>query len=312
MTQAVAVICKKGRRHAKPARGPQLGTCGTLRHPRHLPRPAHVPPPCPRALVAGPRHADHTARRLRWRWRWRRHRRTSPLPAANRKKDWVLGRHPRVVPVPRDPASVRQPGLVRDGRGTARRTDGHCTRPGQGPLLQLPDHEIGRGFAARRGTVHRLRLPQPHRQRQPAVHPRRVRGEPGGEAGLQRGDEVVAVDQGSGFVPVSQLLANGDAFADLLGPAEVGVQRGLRLLRNGVTFDVQMTKRTVTIDPVVLVRHRCRWREPRASATCTCAATSARRIPSCVTHSRSFAPRTCATSSSTCATTAAAWSARPN
>jgi carboxyl-terminal processing protease len=77
---------------------------------------------------------------------------------------------------------------------------------------------------------------------------------PAAEAGLQRGDEVVAVDQGSGFVPVSQSLANGDAFADLLGPADVGVQRGLRLLRNGVTFDVQMTKRTVTIDPVVLVR----------------------------------------------------------
>jgi carboxyl-terminal processing protease len=77
---------------------------------------------------------------------------------------------------------------------------------------------------------------------------------PAAEKGLQRGDEVVAVDQGSGFVPVSQLLANGEVFSDLLGPADVGVQRGLRLLRNGVTFDVQMTKRTVTIDPVVLVR----------------------------------------------------------
>jgi carboxyl-terminal processing protease len=77
---------------------------------------------------------------------------------------------------------------------------------------------------------------------------------PAAEAGLQRGDEVVAVDQGSGFVPVSQSLANGEAFSDLLGPADVGVQRGLRLLRNGVTFEVQMTKRTVTIDPVVLVR----------------------------------------------------------
>jgi C-terminal peptidase prc len=77
---------------------------------------------------------------------------------------------------------------------------------------------------------------------------------PAAEAGLQRGDEVVAVDQGSGFVPVAQLLANGDVFADLLGPADAGVRRGLRLLRNGVTFDVQLTKRTVTIDPVVLVR----------------------------------------------------------
>jgi C-terminal processing protease CtpA/Prc len=76
---------------------------------------------------------------------------------------------------------------------------------------------------------------------------------PASEAGLQRGDEVVAVNQGSGFVPVSQLLANGDTFADLLGPPDVGIQRGLRLQRNGVTFEVQLTKRTVTIDPVVLV-----------------------------------------------------------
>ena len=59
-------------------------------------------------------------------------------------------------------------------------------------------------------------------------------GSPAAEAGLQRGDEVVAVDQGSGFVPVSQSLADGTTtFTDLLGPAEAGVQRGLRLLRNG-------------------------------------------------------------------------------
>lgn len=76
-------------------------------------------------------------------------------------------------------------------------------------------------------------------------------GSPAAEAGLQRGDEVIAVDQGSGFVPVSQSLAGGsNAFTDLLGTADVGVQRGLRLLRNGQTIDVQLTKRTVTIDPV--------------------------------------------------------------
>jgi C-terminal processing protease CtpA/Prc len=76
---------------------------------------------------------------------------------------------------------------------------------------------------------------------------------PASEAGLQRGDEVVAVDQGSGFVPVSQSLASGATFADLLGPAEAGVRRGLRVLRSGATLEVQLTKRTLTIDPVVLV-----------------------------------------------------------
>jgi carboxyl-terminal processing protease len=70
------------------------------------------------------------------------------------------------------------------------------------------------------------------------------------EAGLLRGDEVTAVDQGSGFVPVAELLAGGASFTDLLGPATDGVQRGLRLSRNGASVEVQMTKRTVTIDPV--------------------------------------------------------------
>lgn len=73
---------------------------------------------------------------------------------------------------------------------------------------------------------------------------------PASEAGMQRGDEIVAVDSGSGLVPVSQLLADGSTISDALGPADVGVVRGLRLLRNGATRDVSMTKRTVTIDPV--------------------------------------------------------------
>jgi len=70
------------------------------------------------------------------------------------------------------------------------------------------------------------------------------------EAGLQRGDEIVAVDEGNGFVPVAQSLVNGKTISDVLGPADAGVQRGLRLLRGGSTLEVRMTKRTVTIDPV--------------------------------------------------------------
>jgi C-terminal processing protease CtpA/Prc len=73
---------------------------------------------------------------------------------------------------------------------------------------------------------------------------------PASDAGMLRGDEIVAVDSGSGYVPVSQLLVGGTTFSDVLGPAEVGVQRGLRLLRNSVTRDITLVKRTVTIDPV--------------------------------------------------------------
>jgi carboxyl-terminal processing protease len=76
-------------------------------------------------------------------------------------------------------------------------------------------------------------------------------GSPAAEAGLLRGDEVIAVDQGSGFVPVSQSLADGTTtFTDLLGAAAVGIERGLRVLRNGQTLEMRLAKRTVTIDPV--------------------------------------------------------------
>jgi hypothetical protein len=73
---------------------------------------------------------------------------------------------------------------------------------------------------------------------------------PAAEGGLQRGDEIVAVDSGSGYVEVSVLLADGSTISDVLGPADIGVQRGLRLLRDGVTREVTLVKRTVTIDPV--------------------------------------------------------------
>jgi len=73
---------------------------------------------------------------------------------------------------------------------------------------------------------------------------------PAAEAGLRRGDEIVAVDAGDGFVGVAELLADGNTLSDALGPAEVGIRRGLRLLNGGVTREVVMTKRTVAIDPV--------------------------------------------------------------
>ncbi len=72
-------------------------------------------------------------------------------------------------------------------------------------------------------------------------------GSPAAEAGLQRGDEVIAVDGAS----VADALASGDrAFSDLLGPAEAGVRRTLTIRRDGSTFDATLQKRTVTIDPV--------------------------------------------------------------
>jgi carboxyl-terminal processing protease len=73
---------------------------------------------------------------------------------------------------------------------------------------------------------------------------------PASEGGLQRGNEIVAVDSGSGFVATSELLASGDTINEVLGPAEEGVQRGLRLEGPLGSREVSLVKRTVTIDPV--------------------------------------------------------------
>lgn len=73
---------------------------------------------------------------------------------------------------------------------------------------------------------------------------------PAAEGGLARGDEIVAVDSGGGFVPVGELLADGSTISDALGPAEAGLRRGLRLLRDGILREVSLTKSIVTIDPV--------------------------------------------------------------
>jgi len=75
-------------------------------------------------------------------------------------------------------------------------------------------------------------------------------GGPAGDAGLARGDEIVAVDSGSGYEPVAPLLASGLTISEILGGEQIGLERGLRLLRNGVSRDVRLVKRTVTIDPV--------------------------------------------------------------
>jgi C-terminal processing protease CtpA/Prc len=74
---------------------------------------------------------------------------------------------------------------------------------------------------------------------------------PASDAGLQRGDEIVAVNRGDGFFAVADLLASGETIGDLLGPAQAGLQRGLRVQdASAATRDVSLTKRTVTIDPV--------------------------------------------------------------
>jgi C-terminal processing protease CtpA/Prc len=74
---------------------------------------------------------------------------------------------------------------------------------------------------------------------------------PASEADVVRGEEIVAVDSGSGFISTAELLSSGEVIGNVLGPAEEGLGRGLRLADSaGATREVRLAKRIVAIDPV--------------------------------------------------------------
>ncbi len=75
---------------------------------------------------------------------------------------------------------------------------------------------------------------------------------PTSEAGIGRGDELLAIDSGSGFVAVANILPTDPGLSDAFGPAEVGVQRGFRFAKaaTGNVVESTLTKRVVTIQPI--------------------------------------------------------------
>jgi C-terminal processing protease CtpA/Prc len=75
---------------------------------------------------------------------------------------------------------------------------------------------------------------------------------PAHDAGLRRGAEILAIDSGTGYEPIADLLARDPSLAAAFGPAQTGVQRGLRYRQDGVTTEVTLTKRLNTITPVPL------------------------------------------------------------
>ncbi|MGH8249126.1 MAG: S41 family peptidase [Steroidobacteraceae bacterium] len=76
-------------------------------------------------------------------------------------------------------------------------------------------------------------------------------GSPAAGAGLARGAEITHIDDGSGFVPVATILAGDPNLETAFGPAEVGIERGLRfMLPGGQPQDALLAKEIVTILPV--------------------------------------------------------------
>jgi C-terminal processing protease CtpA/Prc len=76
-------------------------------------------------------------------------------------------------------------------------------------------------------------------------------GSPAAAGGLTRGVEIAAIDSGGGFIPIATILASDPNLEQAFGPADQGVQRGLRYLRlDGQQVEVTLTKGLVTILPV--------------------------------------------------------------
>ncbi|HSG82686.1 MAG TPA: S41 family peptidase, partial [Gemmatimonadota bacterium] len=73
---------------------------------------------------------------------------------------------------------------------------------------------------------------------------------PASEAALARGAELLAIDSGSGFVPLATVLNTDPNLSAAFGPSETGVTRGLRFRRNGTDIQATLTKRIVTITPI--------------------------------------------------------------
>lgn len=73
---------------------------------------------------------------------------------------------------------------------------------------------------------------------------------PASEAGLARGAELLAVDSGSGFVPIADILATDPGLENAFGPSTEGVQRRFRFRKDGGTTEATLTKRIVTIRPI--------------------------------------------------------------
>jgi carboxyl-terminal processing protease len=73
---------------------------------------------------------------------------------------------------------------------------------------------------------------------------------PASEAGISRGAELLAIDSGSGFVGVANILPGDPNLTNAFGPAEEGVVRGFRFSADGIVTDRSLTKRVVAIQPI--------------------------------------------------------------
>jgi len=77
-----------------------------------------------------------------------------------------------------------------------------------------------------------------------------LEGSPAGDAGLTRGQQILAIDTGSGFETVDELTARDATITEIFGPSDVGVERGFRVREGGAIKEVTLVKRELDTPPL--------------------------------------------------------------
>jgi C-terminal processing protease CtpA/Prc len=115
----------------------------------------------------------------------------------------------------------------------------YLTTPDADSSFLLEGQYIGFGFRTSIQTD-RLLLPDVYE------------GSPADLGGLVRGAEIIAIDSGSGYVPMATILVNDPNLEQAFGPATAGVQRGLLFVPTpgDPPMEAVFTKVIVTIPPV--------------------------------------------------------------
>lgn len=75
---------------------------------------------------------------------------------------------------------------------------------------------------------------------------------PAGEAGFNRGNEVLAIDTGSGFETIAELAERGATVEELFGASAAGVERTFRISQAGRVFEATITKRELDTPPLAV------------------------------------------------------------
>ena len=140
---------------------------------------------------------------------------------------------------------------------------------------------------------------------------------PAEDGGLARGVEITEIDSGSGFVPVATVLAGDPELEEAFGPADEGVERGIRFLLPGGGSRRSRHHEAHRRDHAARAGRRLGPRPARESDGAGRLLQPAlvhypRPRRHCVTPTPTSAHRASSISSWTCATTAAGWSASPN